>query len=157
MYRMMPSESKFFQLNYSGVSINLENIKVLTQNNHLYVKKSMQFDRKQKDLSSMDHFAVSILSSILKTIVEQSQKQDFGIEEIEGTLEILLANPLTLLDVIGYTDEPEISALKFKIYLYADKDEDTVIRFCRQALKKCPLYNTMKQAVSIQVVFQLLL
>ena len=105
----------------------------------------------------MDHFAVSILSSILKTIVEQSQKQDFGIEEIEGTLEILLANPLTLLDVIGYTDEPEISALKFKIYLYADKDEDTVIRFCRQALKKCPLYNTMKQAVSIQVVFQLLL
>lgn len=157
MNHNMPTESKTFHFNYRGACEDLKNVKVLTQSNTLLSKKQGNFDRKSKDFSSMDYFSASILSSIITAIVEESEKKNAGIEEIEGTLEVQLDNPLSLLGVIGYEDEPKIAALNFKIYVYSEKEEADVIKFCQHALKKSPLYNTLKHAVHINIVFQLLL
>jgi hypothetical protein len=58
-------------------------------------------------------------------------------------------NPLTLLGVKGYDQAPVIGAVHIDVYLCADVPEEELRLFCQQALERSPIYNSLKDCLSI--------
>ena len=150
-------ESKIFDMNFRGTSNDLSTVKIYTNKNSFQIEKQISFDAKDKPISSLEYFAGSVLSSILLTFLEQSRKRGSIIEEIEGVLNLSLENPLSLIGVKGYDEEPFISKMTVTVFLYVDLEDRAFDDFCRGALAKSPMYNTLKRAMELEVLFKKLI
>ncbi|WP_416148963.1 OsmC family protein [Salipaludibacillus sp. HK11] len=147
-------ESKIFDMNFRGTSNDLSSVKVYTNKSNIHIEKQINFDSEDEKISSLEYFAGSILSSIILTLLEQSKKNGDIIEEMEGVLNLSLENPLSLLGVKGYDEEPFIRKITVTVYLYADLEEDDFTGFCTKALKNSPVYNTLKRSMELEVIFK---
>ncbi|CAM4294722.1 OsmC family protein [Paenibacillus tarimensis] len=150
-------ESRIFDMNFRGTSNDLSTVKIYTNKNSFQIEKQISFDSEYKPISSVEYFAGSVLSSIILTLLEQSQKSGLTIEEIEGVLNLSLANPLSLVGVKGYDEEPYIQRLTVTVFLYVDLEDKELNDFCYDALKKSPIYNTLKRSLELEVIFKKLL
>ena len=65
------------------------------------------------------------------TLLEQSKKKGSIIEEIEGVLNLSLENPLSLVGVRGYDEEPFISKITVTVFLFADLEDMILMIFAR--------------------------
>ncbi|WP_259457916.1 OsmC family protein [Salipaludibacillus neizhouensis] len=147
-------ESRIFDMNFRGTSNDLSSVKIYTNKNSIQIEKQLSFDSDDEKISSLEYFAGSVLSSIILTLLEQSKKKASIIEEIEGVLNLSLENPLSLLDVRGYDEEPFIRKITVTVYLFADLEENDFIKFCTEALKNSPVYNTLKRSMELEVLFK---
>ncbi|WP_458414848.1 OsmC family protein [Schinkia sp. CFF1] len=147
-------ESKVFDMNFRGTSNDLSSVKIYTNKNSFQIEKQISFDSEYEQISSLEYFAGSVLSSILLTLLEQSKKNGSIIEEIEGVLNLSLVNPLTLLGVRGYDEEPSISKITVTVFLFADLEESEFFDFCNLALHNSPVYNTLKKSMELEVIFK---
>lgn len=150
----MLHESRFFDMTFRGTSNDLSSVKIFTNKNSYEVEKQISFDSEYEQISSLEYFAGSVLSSIILALLEQSKKRDSIIEEIEGVLTLSLENPLALLGVRGYDEEPFINKMTATVYLYADLEDDDFSDFCYSALNHSPVYNTLKRTMDFDVVFK---
>lgn len=150
----MLNESRIFEMNFRGTSNDLSSVKIYTNKNSMEIEKQISFDSEYEQVSSLEYFAGSVLSSILLALLEQSKKRDSIIEEIEGVLNLSLENPLSLLGVRGYDEEPFINKMTVTVYLYADLEDDDFSNFCHNALNHSPVYNTLKRTMDFDVVFK---
>ena len=147
-------ESRIFDMNFRGTSNDLSSVKIFTNKNSFLIEKQISFDSEYEQISSLEYFAGSILSSIILTLLEQSKKKGSIIEEIEGVLNLSLANPLSLLGVRGYDEEPTISKINATIFLFADLEDSDFSGFCTKALNHSPVYNTLKKSMEFEVIFK---
>ncbi|MFB9986160.1 OsmC family protein [Bacillus benzoevorans] len=150
-------ESKIFDMNFRGTSNDLSTVKIYTNKNSLQIEKQISFDSEYQSFTSLEYFASSVLSSILLTLLEQSKKMGSIIEEMEGVLHLSLENPLTLVGVKGYDEEPMIRKITVTVYLFAELEDNDFADFCHNALKKSPIYNTLKRSMNLDVIFKRLL
>lgn len=150
-------ESKSFDMSFRGTSNDLSSVKVFTNKTGFQIGKQISFDSEYEQITSIEYFAGSVLSSILLTLLEQSKKRGSIIEEIEGVLHLALENPLTLVGVRGYDEEPYIRNITVTVFLYADLEDGDFGAFCNAALRNSPVYNTLKRSMEIEVVFKRLL
>ena len=150
-------ESKSFDMSFRATSNDLSSAKVFTNKTGFQVEKQISFDSEYEQITSIEYFAGSVLSSILLTLLEQSKKRGSIVEEIEGVLHLALENPLTLVGVRGYDEEPFIRNISVTVFLFADLEDDDFNDFCNTALKNSPVYNTLKRSMEIEVVFKRLL
>lgn len=150
-------ESKMFDISFRGTSNDLSSVKIYTNKNRFQIEKQISFDSEYEPISSLEYFAGSVLSSILLTLLEQSQKRGSIIEEIEGVLNLSLENPLSLIGVKGYDEEPFISKMTVTVFLYVDLEDKAFDDFCFGALAKSPIYNTLKRSMELEVLFKKLI
>jgi len=99
-------ESTNYNLSYRGILTNNE-FKLYTTNNSINISSEISFDINADYKSSINYFATSILGGIAHSLIRQSKKNNIEIEELEGKIYINLKNPLTLIGVKGYNDEPK--------------------------------------------------
>ncbi|MBP3952642.1 OsmC family protein [Bacillus suaedae] len=147
-------ESKVFDMSFRGTSNDLSSVKVYTNRSSFQIEKQVSFDSEYEQISSLEYFAGSVLSSILLTLLEQSKKKGSIIEEIEGVLNLSLDNPLSMLGVKGYDVEPCINKTTVTVYLYAELEENELSEFCTMALNHSPVYNTLKRSMELEVNFR---
>lgn len=147
-------ESIIFDMNFRGTANDLSSVKIFTNKNSLQIEKQISFDSEYEPISSLEYFAGSVLSSIILTLLEQSKKRGSIIEEIEGVLNLSLANPLSLLGVRGYDEEPTISKIIVTIFIFADLEDSDFSDFCTRALNNSPIYNTLKRSMEFEVKFK---
>ncbi|MEH7252546.1 hypothetical protein V7111_10520 [Neobacillus niacini] len=88
------------------------------------------------------------------TLLEQSKKRGSMIEEIEGVLNLSLKNPLTLVGVKGYDEEPFIRKITVTVFLLVDLEDNDFDDFCSRALHHSPIYNTLKRSTELEVIFK---
>ncbi|WP_284646214.1 hypothetical protein [Paenibacillus silviterrae] len=150
-------ESKIFDLNFRGTSNDLTSVKIYTNKNSVQIDKQISFDSEYKPVTSLDYFAGSVLSSILLSFLEQSKKRGSIIEEMEGVLNLSLENPLSLIGVKGYDEEPFISKMIVTVFLYVDLEDKAFDDFCLGALANSPIYNTLKRSMELKVLFKKLI
>ena len=148
-------ESTNYNLSYRGILTNNE-FKLYTTNNSINVSSEISFDINADYKSSINYFATSILGGIAHSLIQQSKKNNIEIEELEGKIHLVLKNPLTLLNVKGYNEEPKIDSCIITYYLYADIDETNLIEFCNLSLKKSFIYNTLKNVINFKIKFILI-
>ncbi|MGF7029190.1 hypothetical protein J2T17_000095 [Paenibacillus mucilaginosus] len=150
-------ESKMFDIQYRGTSNDLSSVKIYTNKNSFQIENQLSFDSEYKPISSLEYFAGSVLSSILLSLLEQSKKRGSLIEEIEGVLHLSLENPLSMIGVKGYDEEPFIRKMTVTVFLYVDLEDKAFDDFCLNALAKSPIYNTLKRSTELEVLFKKLL
>lgn len=102
----------------------------------------------------MDYLAVSILGGILSSVKAHFAQQRADIVEMEGKIWLNLANPLTLLGVRGYNEQPQITDCKIKIFISSDLDDQTFDHLTQTALRNCFIYNTLNKTFSFTVLFE---
>lgn len=147
-------ESRIFDMSFRGTSNDLSSVKIFTNKNSFQIEKQISFDSEYNQISSLEYFAGSVLSSIILTLLEQSKKRDSIIEEIEGVLNLSLENPLSLVGVRGYDEEPFIRKITLTVFLFADLEDNDFDDFCFRALKNSPIYNTLKKSMELEVIFK---
>ncbi|ERK60628.1 hypothetical protein HMPREF1983_00050 [Gemella bergeri ATCC 700627] len=146
-------ESHNYDISFRGVLSENKVLKLFTNNDCIEVSSEIDFDINADYKSSLNYFASATLGGIIHSIVNQSKHENFEIEEIEGKIHFILKNPLTLLGVKGYNEEPKIDTCKIIIYLYADIEDNELIEFCNNALKRSFIYNTLKSSIDINIEF----
>ena len=148
-------ESNNYDLSFRGILSN-NDFKLYTNNDTIIVSNDINFDINSDYRSSINYLASSILGGIAHTIINESKHSNIDIEELEGKIHIVLKNPLTLLNVKGYNEEPKIDSCVIIYYLYADIDETNLIEFCNLSLKKSFIYNTLKNVINFKIKFILI-
>ena len=148
-------ESKNYDLTFRGI-LPSNIFKMYTNNDCINISSEISFDINADYASSINYFAASILGGIAHSIVLQSKQLNIDIEELEGKIHIVLKNPLTLLNVRGYNEEPKVDSCAITYYLYADIDETNLIEFCNLSLKKSFIYNTLKNVINFKIKFILI-
>ena len=150
-------ESRIFDMNFRGTSNDLSSVKIFTNKNSFQIEKQISFDLEYKQITSLEYFAGSVLSSIILTLLEQSKKRGSIIEEIEGVLNLSLENPLSLVGVKGYDEEPLIRNITVTVFLFVDLEDNDFDEFTFRALKNSPIYNTLKRSMELEVIFKKLI
>ena len=148
-------ESNNYDLSFRGILSN-NDFKLYANNDTIIVSNDINFDINADFRSSINYFSASILGGIAHTIIKESKHSNIDIEELEGKIHLVLKNPLTLLNVRGYNEEPKIDSCVITYYLYADIDETNLIEFCNLSLKKSFIYNTLKNAINFKIKFILI-
>ena len=148
-------ESNNYDLSFRGILSN-NDFKLYTNNDNITISSDISFDINADYRSSINYFAASILGGIAQTIIKEGKHSNIDIEELEGKIHIVLKNPLTLLNVKGYNEEPKIDSCLITYYLYADIDETNLIEFCNLSLKKSFIYNTLKNVINFEIKFILI-
>ena len=148
-------ESNNYDLSFRGILSN-NDFKLYTNNDTITISSDINFDINSDYRSSINYLASSILGGIAHTIINESKHSNIDIEELEGKIHIVLKNPLTLLNVRGYNEEPKIDSCIITYYLYADIDETNLIEFCNLSLKKSFIYNTLKNVINFKIKFILI-
>ena len=148
-------ESNNYDLSFRGILSN-NDFKLYTNNDNITISSDISFDINADYRSSINYFAASILGGISQTIINESKHSNIDIEALEGKIHIVLKNPLTLLNVKGYDEEPKIDSCLITYYLYADIDEKNLIEFCNSSLKKSFIYNTLKNVINFEIKFILI-
>lgn len=147
-------ESNNYDLSFRGI-LSKQDFKLYTNTNNILVSSDINFDMNADYKSSINYFSASILGGIAHTIIKESKHSDIEIEELEGKIHLVLKNPLTLLNVKGYDEEPKIENCSITYYLYADTEEQ-LIEFCNKALRKSFIYNTLKNVINLDIKFILI-
>ena len=148
-------ESKNYDLTFRGIlSSNI--FKMYTNNDCINISSEISFDINADYASSINYFAASILGGIAHSIVSQSKHHNIDIEELEGKIHLNLKNPLSLIGVKGYDEEPKIEKCEITYYLYADADEDVLLKFCYSSLNNSFIYNTLKSVLNFEIKFILI-
>lgn len=148
-------ESNNYDLSFRGILSN-NDFKLYTNNDSIIISSDISFDINADYRSSINYFAASILGGIVQTIIKEGKHSNIDIEELEGKIHIVLKNPLTLLNVKGYNEEPKIDSCVITYYIYADIDETNLIEFCNLSLKKSFIYNTLKNVINFEIKFILI-
>ena len=148
-------ESNNYDLSFRGI-LSSNDFKLYTNNDTIIVSNDINFDINADFRSGINYFSASILGGIAHTIINESKHSNIDIEELEGKIHIVLKNPLTLLNVKGYSEEPKIDSCLITYYLYADIDETNLIEFCNSSLNKSFIYNTLKNAINFKIKFILI-
>ena len=148
-------ESSNYDLSFRGILSN-NNFKLFTNNDSITISSDINFDINSEYRSSINYLASSILGGIAHTIIKESKHSNIDIEELEGKIHLVLKNPLTLLNVRGYNEEPKIDSCVITYYLYAEIDETNLKEFCNLSLKKSFIYNTLKSVINFEIKFILI-
>ena len=147
-------ESRIFDMSFRGTSNDLSSVKIFTNKNSFQIEKQISFDSEYQQISSLEYFAGSVLSSILLTLLEQSKKRGTMIEEMEGVLNLSLENPLSLVGVKGYDEEPFIRKITVTVFLFVELEDNEFDHFCFSALTNSPIFNTLKRSMELEVLFK---
>jgi uncharacterized OsmC-like protein len=148
------NESRFFDMRFRAVVRDLKNVRIFTGKDSFESCAQMTFDAEYQGITCVEYFLGSIMGSILLSLLERAQQEHVCIEEMEGQLSAKLENPLSFLHVQGYAQEPGIGDIEVIVYLYADMEEEALLRFCNETLAQCPVYNLIKKTGNITVSFR---
>ena len=148
-------ESNNYDVSFRGIWAN-HNFKLYTNTDLIPVSSDISFDINSDYKSSINYFAASILGGIAHTVISSCKRSNIEVEELEGKIHLVLKNPLTLLSVKGYSKEPKIEKCEITYYLYADADEDVLLKFCYSSLNNSFIYNTLKSVINFEIKFILI-
>ena len=148
-------ESNNYDLSFRGILSN-NNFKLYTNNDTITISSDINFDINSDYRSSINYLASSILGGIAHTVINESKHSNIVIEELEGKIYINLKNPLTLIGVKGYNNEPKIESCNIIFYIYSETEEKELQTFCQKSLNKSFIYNTLKNSISFNIDFILI-
>ena len=149
-------ESQYYDISYRSIMTKDKNIKVFTEKDYIEIENEINFDVEASYKSAVNYFVSSIVGGIMKNIINNGKRKNIIIEEFESVTKIQIENPLTFLNVKGYDEEPKIKSCNIKMYMYSNVEDEELINFCKENLKKCIIYNTLKNTMEINIQFVVL-
>ena len=147
-----PKEAYTYDFAYRSVARD-DRVLVYTNKDAIELSREFTFDIDAPADNALDHLAASIVGGIMLHVRSDAGKAGIETDDLEGRMELSLANPLSALGVIGYDEPPAISRCMLTVYLYADLAESEFESFMKRSLEKCLMYQTMQKAFPLEVRF----
>ena len=146
-----PYESEYFPIKMRATCLDLVNVKVYTDRNFISTDRLISFDNEYQGISSVSAFLSSILSSVILTSIKSFKQAKIELDEIEGTIECVLTNPLAIIPVVGYDRIPSFESIVIKLYYYANERHETCVDCITRAQLYNPVYNMVKKATQVDL------
>ena len=141
-----------YLLQFRGL-LGKKGAKIYSENAFFEISNEMEFDIKGETNTSINYFICSALSAILLNSRRDVFVYGLSNFEIELSAKVFLKHPLTHINVIGYEEAPYIKLIKVKAYVYGDDKEEKIIDFCKKAVSKSFICNTLTNAGILEIDF----
>ncbi len=145
MTTRMPEESKRFKLKLRGTCPNLDTVNVYTDRMTIKVDEVMSFDIEFESVTAISYLLSSLLSSTIITAIKELKRHKVVLDEIEGTIQAQLTNPLRMIPVQGYEAPSLIEDINIKLFYYADTEDCEAVS---ELIRTAQLYNPVYQLIA---------
>jgi len=119
------------------------------------VGRGWSFDIAEPRLSGAEMFLGALASDVVGLFARIAGERRLGVDEVEAKLTAELAFPLAVLGVVGATGEPRYEAIRLRAYVGGSADPASLREVWDEALRRAPLYNTLRRATVVDVQLQL--
>ncbi|MFV0482300.1 MAG: OsmC family protein [Campylobacteraceae bacterium] len=148
-------EQKEYPYNFRAFLSKENSVKLYTRNQSLELKDEATFDTQDENLSSIELFVFSFISSYIFCIKREAKKQNITLENVEISFTCKVQNPLTLLEVVGYEEDAFIKSIFIKVYIYSEDAAKKVEVLCEKALKNSLIYKLIDKEVKIVIDYRI--
>lgn len=145
-------EQEYYRLQFRALA-SKDSVKVYAANDSFEITKEIDFDSKGSSSTSINYFVAAVLSSIIISIKTGFTAAGIQHCEVELASSLCLNNPLTFLNVQGFDALPSIEMITVKAYVYASMNETTLEAFCKKALERSFICNTLQRCGLLTVHF----
>lgn len=118
------------------------------------IGRGWSFDIAEPRLSGAEVFLGALASDVVGLFARIAAQRRLGIDEIEAKLSAELAAPLALLGVVGSGGEPHYQAIRLRAYVGGSADTAKLVEAWEEALRRAPLYNTLRRATVVEARMQ---
>lgn len=119
------------------------------------IGRGWSFDIAEPRLSGAEVFLGALASDVVGLFARIAAQRRLGIDEIEAKLSAELAAPLALLGVVGSEGEPRYQAIRLRAYVGGSADPARLAEAWEEALRRAPLYNTLRRATVVEARMQI--
>jgi hypothetical protein len=106
--------------------------------------------------SAVEYLLGILGGDLLTGFAGQAKRLDILLYGMEVTVSGCLNNPLVHLGVIGEEGHPGFEAISGTLYVSADAEEEELQSVWQEALKRSPLVNTLRRAVTLNLALQVM-
>lgn len=153
-----PEESLYYNLFMRGTCPNLDTVNIYTDRRTIEVNEVISFDIEFEQITAISYLLSSLLSSTIITAIKELKQNDIFLDEIEGTVQAQLTNPLRMIPVRGYSDPSLIKDIRIKLFYYADTDDcEKVSVLMRNAQLFNPVYQLIDKGQEINLNIEFVL
>lgn len=118
------------------------------------IGRGWSFDIAEPRLSGAEMFLGALASDVVGLFARLAAERRLGVDEIEAKLSAELAAPLALLGVVGSAGEPHYTAIRLRAYVGGSADPARLREAWDEALRRAPLYNTLRRATTVEAQMQ---
>lgn len=144
MTNKKPDESLYYNLFMRGTCPNLDTVNIYTERRNIEVDEVISFDVEFEQITAISYLLSSLLSSTIITAIKELKQNGISLDEIEGTIQAQLTNPLRMIPVRGYANPSMIEDIKIKLFYYADTDDYEKVS---DIIRKAQLFNPVYQLI----------
>jgi OsmC-like protein len=119
------------------------------------IGRGWSFDIAEPRFSGAEVFLGALASDVVGLFARIAAGHRLGIDEIEAKLSAELAAPLALLGVVGSIGEPHYQAIHLRAYVGGSADPVRLEEAWQEALRRAPLYNTLRRATAVEARMQI--
>ena len=117
----------------------------------------ISFDDEYEQTTALEHFIAAVGSDIVSGLRIRAKRRRVEIDEVEATVECVLDNPLTFLEVVGEEGHPGVRELRVIVYISTLADASEVERLWKDTLLRSPMIQTLKNAVKLEASYKVVL
>jgi hypothetical protein len=129
-------------------------VSLYARNQKAVIGRGWSFDIAEPRLSGAEVFLGALASDVVGLFARIATQRRLAIDEIEAKLSAELADPLALLGVVGAGGEPHYEAVRLRAYVGASADPARLEEAWEEALRRAPLYNTLRRATTVEARMQ---
>ena len=119
------------------------------------IGRGWSFDIAEPRLSGAEILLGALASDVVGLFARIAARQRLGIDEIEARLTAELADPLTLLGVVGADGDPHYREIHLRAYVGGTAHPVRLQDAWQDALRRAPLYNTLRRATRVEARLQI--
>jgi len=119
------------------------------------IGRGWSFDIAEPRLSGAEVLLGALASDVVGLFARIAARRRLGIDEIEAKLTAELAHPLALLGVVGATGAPHYQAIHLRTYVSGSAHPVPLQEAWEDALRRAPLYNTLRRATTVEAQLQM--
>jgi hypothetical protein len=125
-----------------------------TRSHRAEVGVPMSFDIEEPRLTAVEQFVAAIGADVLGGLARLGRRERLRLDEIEASIEAVIADPLVFLGVVGESGRPRVTRVAVRTYVGTGEPVERVQRIWDEALRRAPLVNTLRPVVDLDLQWQ---
>lgn len=124
---------------------------VFVRKHRFEVGAPLHFDVDYPHVTALELALGAVAADIAGCLQMLSRQRGVVVENAEVALSAELDNPLTYLGVVGEAGHPGLKHISMTVYVSAEATEAQLQWLWQEALKRSPLVQTLKDAVTLEM------
>jgi hypothetical protein len=130
------------------------NVTFYTRSHRVEVGVPMSFDIEEPRLTAVEQFLAAVGAEVVGGFARLGRRERLRLDEIEASMEAVIADPLVCLGVVGESGRPRVARVTVRTYVGTSEPVERVQGVWDEALRRAPLVNTLRPVVEMDLEWQ---